>query len=371
MLHRFLPKLALLVFGSLLGLGVLEFAVRRFLNVYECRPERGWGYIPNKTGQKVTRSGEFNHPLPINGLGMHDVERTFARAPGVFRVLIVGDSFTAASHVPLADTFAQVAERALAAQTLPGRRIEAWNAGVDGYGTPQEAAWLEELLPKVKPDLVLLGFFGSNDFDDTDAILGNGNHYLAHRCSRPYFVADAAGVHRDAAAEARIGAAVPWQRRWFGHSLLWSTLLDGADRSMAERFDTNAVFRPVWTARLTGARLAVAGLVGQMRDRVRAAGVPFAALYLPASPETRSGGLKPPAFDRTQLSRRALAMFREVGVETFDLLPVLDAAIARGAAPYWRTDSHWNQVGNAVVGEALAQWLTGKCHAFGLPVRCD
>ena len=46
---------------------------------------------------------------------------------------------------------------------------EVWNLGVPGYNTGQELAYLEEIGPRAKPDLVIVGFYPNDFSGDNDA----------------------------------------------------------------------------------------------------------------------------------------------------------------------------------------------------------
>lgn len=66
---------------------------------------------------------------------MRDRERSYAAAPGAFRILALGDSFVEAYSVPLEDSVTQVLERSLPSSEAP---IEVINGGTAGYSTGQE-----------------------------------------------------------------------------------------------------------------------------------------------------------------------------------------------------------------------------------------
>jgi hypothetical protein len=81
----------------------------------------------------------------------------------VKRIVSLGDSFTIGYEVAFEDTFSRVLERELGRW---GQRVEVLNAGVSGFGTAEECAYLERELWKYSPDLVLVSFF-VNDFADS------------------------------------------------------------------------------------------------------------------------------------------------------------------------------------------------------------
>ena len=127
--------------GILFGLVLLEVGVR-FLHLvpdrfWEPDPVRGVRLIAGKSGWWTQEDHEFLVPVQINGEGLRDVEHTYAKPPRTFRVLVLGDSFVEAMHVPLEATFARLLEGELNADGATGH-IEVVSAGVSGYGTAGE-----------------------------------------------------------------------------------------------------------------------------------------------------------------------------------------------------------------------------------------
>lgn len=98
-----------------------------------------------------------------NSQGFRD-ERDYAydKASAVFRVLVLGDSHTQGFEVRQSHTFSRVIERYLDAH---GVDAEVMNAGISGFGTAEELAFLETEGIKYRPDAVVVGFF-QNDFED-------------------------------------------------------------------------------------------------------------------------------------------------------------------------------------------------------------
>ncbi len=109
------------------------------------------------------RSSDGEWEFRINSTGLRN-DREFARPKpsGVFRVLCLGDSHTQGYEVRQEHTFAAVLERFLIAH---GLRAEVINAGVSGFGTAEQVAYLESEGVKWQPDAVVLGFF-ANDYED-------------------------------------------------------------------------------------------------------------------------------------------------------------------------------------------------------------
>jgi hypothetical protein len=158
-----------LVFGCLLAAGAAELAVTLGLGEQVKFPRHvvaaPWGLRFNEPGAVYRhKSADVEVWFRIDHQGMRD-DRDFAYAkpPGVKRIVSLGDSFTIGYEVALEDTFSQVLERELGRR---GRRVEVLNAGVSGFGTAEEAVYLERELWKYAPDLVLVSFF-VNDYADS------------------------------------------------------------------------------------------------------------------------------------------------------------------------------------------------------------
>ena len=109
--------------------------------------------------------------LDINGLGLRSpVEVSRERPADAFRILCVGDSFTHGQGVAWEETFARRLELALRDRlatrggevVLDGsrrvRQVEVLNAGVNGWNSCQEAAWMRWAGQSLHPDVVVVGF---------------------------------------------------------------------------------------------------------------------------------------------------------------------------------------------------------------------
>ncbi|MFO0980791.1 MAG: SGNH/GDSL hydrolase family protein [Planctomycetota bacterium] len=101
----------------------------------------------------------------INALGMRGPQTTRAKPAGQFRVLGIGDSFTFGTGVHERDTYLSQLEQLLQAHDHSGRHA-VLNAGVMGYNTRDEVLYLERRWLDLDPDLVLIGFYLNDAYDD-------------------------------------------------------------------------------------------------------------------------------------------------------------------------------------------------------------
>jgi lysophospholipase L1-like esterase len=99
---------------------------------------------------------EMDAPVSINTFGFRGPEFASDREPGSLRVLGLGNSITFGSGLADHETYlARLEERMRAEQ--PDRRVEVLNAAMEGFTIRQYLPFLERVLPKVKPDVVILG----------------------------------------------------------------------------------------------------------------------------------------------------------------------------------------------------------------------
>ena len=122
---------------------------------------RGVALKPGKQGWDDGEGGAY---VKINSLGYRDVEHTREKPPGVFRIAVLGDSFTEARQVSIGDTFCKQLEKRLSGRPEFGNlKVEVLNFGIGGYGTDQELLTLRLHVLDFSPDLVMLAFCPGND----------------------------------------------------------------------------------------------------------------------------------------------------------------------------------------------------------------
>jgi len=112
------------------------------------------------------KGDEFGAPVEINSKGLRNPEIPYEKPPGTYRVLALGDSWTFGFRMNEPDAYPRQLERILREQAAARgdhRTIEVINAGVIGYSTDQEAAYLRVEGWKYQPDLVLVNYYPVND----------------------------------------------------------------------------------------------------------------------------------------------------------------------------------------------------------------
>ena len=162
-------RLSLLLFGSILALllaeGVLRLLPERhprgaLRQLHELRTDRAWLY-GLRPGARAALKVSGDLVYEINEDGFRGPRYSMDKPPGVFRVVVLGDSLAFGYGVRERDTFVRQMETLLLARG-PAQIL---NFGVGGYNPYNEAALFADLGVKYRPDLVLVQFC-INDLND-------------------------------------------------------------------------------------------------------------------------------------------------------------------------------------------------------------
>lgn len=182
-LKKFVLPVILISFGLVAGLTVAEIMMRianiSFPKFHTIDDTLGFVNNPGVHGWFTDEGRGY---VEFNSEGMRGPEYAIEKPAGVFRVAVLGDSYTSALQVMFKDSFPAIVEKQLASCTaLKSHRIEVMNFGVSGYGTAQELILLREKVLKYSPDMVVLSFLSGNDLSDNYFELDNT------AVPRPYF----------------------------------------------------------------------------------------------------------------------------------------------------------------------------------------
>ena len=189
------------------------------LPALEAHPTRVFGLKPDRTTH--LRYNRSDYTITTNSLGLSSPEVTAERpTPDTWRVLVLGDAFAMPEGLNREAGFPALLQQHL--QSCMGNPVEVINGGVTGYGPPEELAQARELVPRFRPDAVILEFF-VNDWDDLTIDpdtrrrgigLDTGRLTLLDRVLRRSQLAA-----RMRTAGGRIAGTIPdrvdwWERRW-------------------------------------------------------------------------------------------------------------------------------------------------------------
>lgn len=127
-------------------------------------------HIPYKRIPLSVQTGrvkdEYSYNHRHNSLGFRDIEHSVEKPPGVFRILGLGDSFTAGWGASFEETYLHRLEVALNSRPGAHPRVEILKHGINGYYPESENLVLKHYGLRFDPDLVIVGFV-PNDLYDT------------------------------------------------------------------------------------------------------------------------------------------------------------------------------------------------------------
>ncbi len=166
-----IKNLALLFISIIASLLIAEVLVRVFypqdLQKYELDPDIVHRPRPN-TITKLS-GPEFTVIRATNSKGLVDYEYDYDFKS--LTIVMLGDSFTEASHVKLEEGFPKLLESKL---KNDGKNLRVVNCGIGNTGTDQQFIFLQKECIKYKPQIVILDFYIGNDFADNYASLVYG-----------------------------------------------------------------------------------------------------------------------------------------------------------------------------------------------------
>ncbi|MEO1083356.1 MAG: SGNH/GDSL hydrolase family protein, partial [Acidobacteriota bacterium] len=324
-------------------------------------------YIPDPhTGflQKPNSVGSYpGGAAYINDLGHRDDDATRRKADGVFRILVIGDSFTVGANVEQDEPYAQVLERLLRREF--GDRIEVLNAGVGAWNPLQYAQYYEFHGRALDPDLVVVGFFVGNDSYVAQTDPGELRTAVAgRRVTREKAAAHAESLTFKIHLYQRSNIARWWLNRGAVVFDEGDVLDDGSPRDggrfsdkylaiQSRRFNRNHLRN---NERRRQKMENCVFQVGRIRELAAEDGAPVHVLLIP---------------DENQINRSlAEAVWPEENADRYDLdmpqallldmfaergLPVVDPRPDLLAHPkrLYMNDTHWNAEGHRVAAEAL------------------
>jgi lysophospholipase L1-like esterase len=319
-------------------------ALPRRLFVASDAQHLGYGLRP---GLETTIRGI---PIRVNAFGLRGPETGAGPAPGVHRVLAIGDSATFGEGLAEADAFPAQLERELTART--GARYEVLNAGVQGYNTENELAFLRSRGLALQPEAIVLGF-NLNDFDYAP-VMG------------PLGI-----LTRDPGA--RVSTWSPANVSEFYLLLRWLLVTRGrllgtnaattpnADRRPGEPFvDLDryvSALRKNYYANPNDGRWQT--MVDSLHELGTVAREHHLPLVIAIIPDGDQFGDPRPALVPQE---KILAICRDAGLDCIDLYP---AFAAGGGSDLFLDIMHPNAAGQTVIAKALADRLSGGNHALG------
>jgi hypothetical protein len=298
---------------------------------------KGWFHAPGSRGRAFL-GGPDAGLVRINALGLRGAEIPRSRPPGLRRVLALGDSYVFGVGVDEEHVFTTRLAQRLA---RGGARVEVCNAGVSGYSTDQQLILLQELGPRLAPDVVVL-VMCDNDFE------GNGENFSYQQYYKPYYEQAPGGTLLLRQVPVPRLDAAQRLKLWLGRrSNLWNfarsrrAAWPPLQRAL-ERLEVDVAQAP------PGDLVALtAALVVAVRDEAGRLGAGFVTLNTARRREN------------TRLFQALRPRLKQAGVDYLGLEGPLGRGRERHPERPWdfADDPHWNLAAHRLAAEVVAQRL--------------
>ncbi|HSS50736.1 MAG TPA: GDSL-type esterase/lipase family protein [Thermoanaerobaculia bacterium] len=358
-------------------MGLAEILVRTFWpqpafyaspGLYVLDPKVGHRMKPGLKGV-LGNFAEFTTQVRVNQLGIRGPEVGPLR-PGVRRVLVLGDSFSFGMGVEEQDAFPAQLAAELGRRGVPAEGI---NAGIGGYGVPDEVRWFEQYGREIHPDVIVLGIFTGNDLQD------------AAPDRPPAFVSHGELLDK---AELKRSALFHWL---YQHSQLFAlvkySLPAPIDRTIRRTLhmpepsairglrEEMALYDPRNRPRAEQGGRTSEAAIRRLLDLAGADHSVVVALLLPSKLQAddvewngalRQLGLTPSQVDRTLPNEIFSGVLARCGVPALDLTPILSEALRRGEVDFFPRDQHYTVAGNRRIAREAASFLRGRVERLNL-----
>ncbi len=315
-------------------------------------PDVGHVFAPNQSLELQT--GEFRSTWRTNGEGVRADRDYGPKAAGVFRVLVIGDSFTAGGQVSLAETYPGILEAELATALGEGA-VEVINAGHPAYGTVHAARWVGKFASHFQPDLIVHGMTPNDLSENLRPLLVTAEDgQLRWKTSTD--------AHRTRWEDRQQWYSVPG---WVDRSLLVQRLR-GAPLvrrlTHSQIYPHHHVYQLAQDAASRDRYALAYEHLGLLREHAQGLGARLALVVIPFREQLTElhEGLDPRAY-----GRRIAAWGAAHGVPVIDTLEAFRSH-PDPASLYWRKDAHCTAAGYRLVGETLAAGLLARGAEVGL-----
>ncbi len=349
----------------MLTLGAVELALR-WLAPVPYATERNMYYIADPfTGYRLSPfgKGQFSGGIPANANlhGHRSDDVSLFKEPGVFRILVLGDSFTVGASVEQRDSYPAQLQRLLQRRTR--RRIEVMNTAVGGWGPLQYAQYFAHYGLEFDPDMVIVGLFVGNDITDSvesiaqlpTAALGRR---ISRKASRDPLISLKVALHESS----HLARLVLHQAR---------PLLDFR-RERCDEFPSvfiqiqrhrTKIYRTDWQQR--DVKLArVTRQIARIEAHARDFGIPLLVVLIadetqinPALQRLLFKDGEPIDIDQPQ--RLLTERFATKGIETLDLLPAFRAY----PGCLHQNDTHWTRDGHRLAAQEILRAIAPRVSA--------
>jgi lysophospholipase L1-like esterase len=332
------------------------------LELLEPNPS-GVGYRMRANLDVTTRAGGRRIRILTNSHGMRWREVKVEKPAGKRRIAVLGDSFAFGCWTDTAEnSFAGVFEK-----NISPAKWEVLNFGVGGFGPADEELQLRDLVLGFSPDYVVVAFYSGNDMRDAylgveKAAIVNGTAQLIDKVVRAKVPASDLSDDFVPCPTSPAGAA----RRLLQRSSTFrlTAPLLGWDDPRIEFIPSRDFTMYTYWSRHSYSQVALAakdvtlGCFARMESLLAQRGARLAIVAIPYKEQVESRLVAGCDFDVALPQLYVQAFARARGIPYLDLLPLFrDLTHHQNHRLYLPRDTHLNQHGHRVTGEAIADWF--------------
>jgi len=367
-----------LLWGEIFTRVLLPQNVDSRMNIFQMDPVVGFTYKPYAVTYEKGR--EYNVQYRINSSGLRDREHE-RKTKGVFRILLLGDSFSASHGLSIEDSLSTQLERALQARATSDQMpvvIEVVNAAVGGYSPFNYWKAYHRWSSEFRPDIVVVGL-SPDDYDCSNEYMSyfieEGETLAVHKGGEEPQEKDRGDIRRDIK---KLRKWLSWNSELYvllRNFLYYNDLMGRANLWMGAREDVQSGQMEPYivpqTESMSTSWAKTFSYLRLLRQDVSADGVTLIVFPLPLKMEIivqeyermlKASGKNPEQIDIDQPLKGISAFCRSENIAVIDPRSALRKRHAEVPC-YFVYDGHWNAEGILAATVHIAeQWRN-----LGLP----
>ncbi|OGW44503.1 MAG: hypothetical protein A2Y66_06470 [Nitrospirae bacterium RBG_13_41_22] len=370
---QIMVSIGLMLTATVLSLIAIEVGIRLFAPqpkyyqpryLFTANAELGYAMTPHFKG--VLQTPESRTTILINSQGLRDHEHS---RKGKITIMGLGDSFTFGSGVETKETFLWKVEELL--NKNHGDRYAVIKAGVPGYGTDQEYAFLKAEESTYEPSLVVLGFYVNDIMDNV---------------TPDFTVIDGYLVPNEKLIDNFESRSLSWKQRISRLLNQWETMLFVVNRlsslpsfrklfleytikAKGEKGNRMPLYGVQYTKEVEGAWHATMEYLRSFKRMVEDRHARLLIVYIPERQQVDMDQWKrimayykldEGLYDIMKPNTLLIDFCRKEGILFLDLTNAMRKAMDEGNEPYFTMDAHLTRKGHEVTAETIYREILGK-----------
>lgn len=365
-MKKFLKNLLAYSLPALILVIIIEVLLRLFApqiqhhdGLFQADEHLGWSFVPSNSSSAVYPN-EVNQIITINPQGFRDADFDLTTASK--KIMVIGDSFVSNIAVDDDAVFTEMMEATMENTTV-------MNFGVNGFGQVQELLLLEKWAPQIQADLIVQMVYLRNDFKDNvkadnwlypkpTAQIDSDNEIIIVAAPKDA-IAHVAKKQKDKELLERVH--------------LYHFVRSRIGNIRAKKDEKTTKFKPpeidicarYLTQEVQTQYKVLQQLLLKTKERAEAMDTPIVFVLAPSIGQVQDVSWETIiAYDATiELERslpntRLLHFAKENDLQMLDLLPMLREANTEETLLYNQFEQHWTARGNAIVAQAILEFLS-------------